>query len=98
MSRAKKRKRKHEVRRKRQSARERLLEYYHEGVGCYEPRCGSCKHFAKLLRAHEREMAERADAAAIDALHANGMTPLADIGDAVRAAILAPQAKRGRAR
>ena len=40
------------------SARERLVAYYRMGVGCEDPRCGSCKHFAKLLRAHERELAE----------------------------------------
>lgn len=46
------------------SARERLVAYYRMGVGCEDPRCGSCKHFAKLLRAHERELAERVRQAA----------------------------------
>lgn len=77
--------RKHEVRRKRQSARERLVAYYHNGVGCWERKCTGCRHFHDLLRAHERELAERAAIAVHDYEDETGI--LFDVD--IKAAILA---------
>jgi hypothetical protein len=48
----------------------------------------SWRAYRRALRAWRRKLAVAADAAVIDALTDNGMTPLADIGDAAYAAVL----------
>ena len=81
----------------RKVAKARLLEHCDAQTPKIMPRVWRART-RRLLRATIREelaaAAERADNAVIDELHANGMTPLADIGDAARAAVLASSGRR----